>query len=276
MVARRVTAGVWERIHPGVFAVVGAPMSWHRRLLAVCLWAGDGAAVSHLTAARLYGLEGVPAPRRSEAIEITVPFGQRRRAPGCRFHQSRGFDKADRAIVDAIPVTTLARTLVDLSMTLDDERLAVALDSGLARSPAADIRRLRREVRRLQTQGRAGPRALTRLLELRAPGANALDSALERRFRGALLATDLPKPAEHYDVVDGGRHLAELDFAYPDARLGIQLQGASVHRRYSKWQRDQEQLSELAAAGWRVIQITWAQLDADQSAVLDRIARGLG
>jgi len=275
MIVRRLQSGVWVKMHPRVFRIGGAPTSWHQDLIAACLWAGNRAVVSHLTAARLHSLEGIPGRKRGEPIELTVPVGRILSAPGFVVHRSRTLERADRTSIEQVPVTSLARTLVDVAARLDERRLARALDSGLARHPSIDVRMIRRDVRRLTTHGRAGPRALARLLERRAPDALTLDSALERRFRAALAHSRLPKPVEHYDVVENGRHLAELDFAYPSARVGIQLNGAGVHRRHDIWERDQEQLSDLAAAGWLIVQVTWAQLEASEAAVIERIARAL-
>jgi hypothetical protein len=258
-----------------VYRAASTPESWHQKLVAGCLWAGQGALVSHLAAARLHRLEGLPAARRRDPIELTVPFGRHLRARGFVIHQSRKLERADTAAIDGIPVTSVARTLVDVSSRLDDKHLCVALDSGLVRHPFVDVHMLRRALRRLKTQGRRIARSYGRLLDQRAPNAIHLDSALERRFSAARRSAGLPKPAEHYDVVAGGRRLAEVDFAYPRVRLAIQLDGADVHRRPSVWEHDADQRSDLAAAGWRVVTVTWAQLEADESAVIERVKRAL-
>jgi very-short-patch-repair endonuclease len=75
--------------------------------------------------------------------------------------------------------------------------------------------------------------------------------------------------------VDGGRHVAELDFAYPRQRVGIQVNGASIHRRHAVWERDQDQLSDLAALGWRIVHVTASQLENKEAAILQRVARAL-
>jgi predicted transcriptional regulator of viral defense system len=275
MIARRTRSRVWAKVHPGVFRVAGAPATWHQELMAACLWAGDAGLVSHLTAARLHALEGMPRRKRGEPIELIVPYGRQLSARGISVHQSRRLESADRGAVERIPVTSLVRTLVDLAPRLNDRQLVRALDSGLAHHPDIDAQRVRRELGRLQGHGRTGTRALGRLVEQRLRDCPVLDSALERRFRAALQGSSLPPAAEHYDVVEAGRHLAELDFAYPAARLGIQLNGAGVHLRYHVWERDQQQLSDLSAAGWRVLPVTWVQLEKDEAGVLQRVARAL-
>jgi very-short-patch-repair endonuclease len=273
-VSRRVVRGAWTRVLPGVYRAASTPETWRQRLLAACLWAGEGAVISHRTAARLLGLEGLPPMRPEEPIELTVPFGRRLRAPGVVVHQSRRLEPKDRRATDGIAVTSLARTLVDVSPWLDERRLSMALDSGLARHRFIDIGFLRREHRRLATRGRKVSRALGRLLEARAPGAVHLDSALERRFWALIKGSKLPKPIAHHEVADGGRRV-EVDFAYPSERLAIELQGASVHLQKRVWERDALRQSVLAAAGWRMVPVTSAQLEASEADVLQRIARAL-
>jgi hypothetical protein len=243
--------------------------------MAACLWAGQDSVVSHFTASRLHRLEGIPRERRHEPIELTAPLGRRLRAPGLLVHRTGRLEPADRSEIDGIPVTSMARTLLDLSAMLDERHLSIALDSVLARHRGAGLGTFRRTLERLRSQGRTGACALKRLLEERASGIVHLDSALERRFSVALQQAGLPRPAEHYDVVEGGRHVAELDFAYPRERLGIELNGASIHRRHSVWQRDQQRLSDLAAVGWRVLHVTWSQLEMNEAAVMDSVRRAL-
>jgi very-short-patch-repair endonuclease len=273
-VSRRVVRGAWTRVLPGVYRAASTPESWRQKLLAGCLWAGEDAVISHRTAARLLGLEGLPPMRPGEAIELTVPFGIRKKAPGFVVHQSRKLEPKDRRTSDGIAVTSLARTLVDVSAMLDERRLSMALDSGLARHRFIDIGFLRREHRRLATRGRKVSRALGRLLKARAPNAVHLDSALERRFSALIRGSGLPQPREHYEVPYGGRRV-EVDFAYPGARLAIELDGAAVHLQKRVWERDAVRRSVLAAAGWRVVPVTSEQLDASEAAVLERIASAL-
>jgi hypothetical protein len=274
-IGRRLETGAWVSILRGVYRPAGAPETWHQKLMAACLRAGDRAVVSHVTAGQLWRLEGLGGHARGRPAELTVAYGKPRCVPGIAVHRSRTLGPADCTRRDGIPVTQLARTLIDLSAVLEKRRLSLALDSGLALYETLDTRWLRRSIRRVGRKGREGISQLSELLDERDPQAKRLDSAIERRFKAALKEAGLPLPAEHFDVVEGGRHLAELDFAYPRERLGIQTDGASVHRRYTVWERDQFQQSELAAAGWRVLHVTWAQMEADEGAVVERVARAL-
>jgi very-short-patch-repair endonuclease len=273
MLARRVDSGLWRRILPGVYRIASAPRSWEQASLAGCLWA-DGV-LSHFSAARLYGLEGVPRVRRGAPIELTIVRGKVSQAPGFVVHRTRNLEPNDRSVYLGIPVTSLSRTLVDLSSRLDERRLNVAIDSGLAAHTSIDAAFLARELRRLKGGRRVSPK-LAELLEARAPDAIHLDSALERRFAAALRRAGLSRSKEHYEVIEAGRRIAEVDFAFTQARLAIQLHGSAIHRRYAVWQRDQDQSSELVASGWRVLNVTWAQLETSEEKVLERVARALG
>jgi very-short-patch-repair endonuclease len=273
--ARRIEAGLWVRVLPRVYRAASTPESWNQRLMAACLFAGGGAVVSHRTAARLHGLEGLSARTRDEPIELTVPLTTQARATGLLVRRSRKLDRIDRSKIDGVPVTTLPRTLIDLSATLDDRHLSVALDSGLARHPDMEVAFFQRALRRLRTKGRPGTAALARLLDERAPDAPHLDSALERRFVIALRRAGLPTPKAHYDVIHDGRRIMEADFAYVRERIAIELHGASIHRQKGVWEDDQEKTAELGAAGWLFVPITWKQLDKSEKTVMDRIARTL-
>jgi very-short-patch-repair endonuclease len=286
-IGRRTGSGAWVSVLPGVYRAATQPESLQLRLMAACLWAGDDAVVSHRSAAQLHGLEGVaartldrvrglegvPAGQRRGLIELTIPVGRKLRAPGVLVHRSRKLERADRTTIDGMPVTGLARTLIDLSPALDEEHLGVAIDSGLARHPDIDVRMLRRALGRLKSKGRAGTHALEERLEERALSAVHLASALERAFLAVVRRTGLPRPVERYDVLEGGRRIAQVDFAYPRQRIAIELHGASIHRRLDKWEHDQEQQSDLTAAGWGVLVVTWSQLQKKESEVVARLKR---
>jgi hypothetical protein len=229
-----------------------------------------------LTAARLYDLEGLPTIAPDEPIDLTFPGNTRERPTGIQLHYSRQIDRADRALREGLPVTSLTRTIVDLSAVLDEKDLVLAFESGLARYRSVDLGVFRSTLRRLETQGRTGMVRLRRLVGERAPNAPHLDSPLERQLLSALKHAGLPTPRAHYDVVEGGRHIAEIDFAYPRKRLAIQAKGKGVHLRPSVWEKDARQESELVAAGWSVIPVTSSQVRRDIAGVVDLVARALG
>jgi predicted transcriptional regulator of viral defense system len=131
---QEVRVGRLRRVRTGVFAVVGAPISYQQELLGAVLAAGgaDGlAAASHATAAYEFCL---PLPSRDRpAFEVTTPLDRKPVIRGVRLHRSGHLTARDITRVGAIPVTTASRTIVDLSMRLDRGALGSALDEGLRR-----------------------------------------------------------------------------------------------------------------------------------------------
>ena len=110
MLEHRVAAGRWRKVGPGVYRLAGAPVTWPSQLLAAVLAAGPGAMGSHRSAGFSWELDGC----RPGAPEIVVPRGRRARLAGVRVHESTDIGLVTPRIVDGIPVTPVARTLLDL------------------------------------------------------------------------------------------------------------------------------------------------------------------
>ena len=109
-IAHRVETGRLHRIHRGVYAVGHAKLSGRGQWMAAVLAAGDDAALSHRSAASLWGLP-VPA---SSLIDVTAPKDRRR--PGIAIHEAVLLPD-EHTSRDGIPVTTVARTILDLAAT---------------------------------------------------------------------------------------------------------------------------------------------------------------
>jgi predicted transcriptional regulator of viral defense system len=108
-IRHRVATCIWVRVLPGVYRLAAVPQSWKQRLLAACLWSGSGVA-SHRSAGALYGFDGF----RAGLIEITAGLNAAPARTGIVLHRSGQLGPADRTRLHGIPVTTVARTLVDL------------------------------------------------------------------------------------------------------------------------------------------------------------------
>jgi predicted transcriptional regulator of viral defense system len=148
---RRITTRRWESVLPRVYRVGGAPPSGRQAAMAACLWAGDGAAVSHRAAGVLWNLEGVSGTR----VELWVPADRKLRTAKLTVHRSYELARVDRTHLGCIPITTPARTLIDLAGVLDDEALEAAVESGF-REHRVSERILRARLHALGGSGRAG------------------------------------------------------------------------------------------------------------------------
>jgi very-short-patch-repair endonuclease len=254
----RVTRGALRSLHAGVYAVAHVAVRDEGRWLAAALACGEGAVLSHVSAARLWGMRSLPVTDR---VDVTVPAGRRRR-PGVAVHRSR-LSGADVTHHRAIPVTTPARTLVDLADVVPYETLRAIADRGV-RLDAAAVRRAQ-----ARTPGRRGRAALAQLLgddgaELRTR------SALERRVRRLAKEAGLPAPRVNHRLA--GR---ERDFAWPEQRLVVEVDGHAFHAARGAREDDHERDAELVLAGWRVLRFTSSQVAGAPHAVAARLAQAV-
>ncbi len=265
-ITARVQSGEWVRVLPGVYRLTAVAPSGRQAAHAAALWAGPGAVVSHAAAGVLWELMGVATKR----VELWVPPTCRPTSKLVTVH--RGVVEArDRRVLDGIPVTSPARTVVDLAGRLDGEALDSVVDDAVHRrlvSPAE----LRERAAALAGKGRAGTGALLRLLTARDAGP-AAESRLETRVRRVLRAAGL-RPVPQHEVVVGARRY-RLDFAWPAERVAVEADGWSAHGARRAFERDRRRSADLAAAGWRVLPVTWTQISQQPADVIARVRAAL-
>lgn len=252
MIGHRLDASRWERCSRDVLRLAGVPTSWKRSLLAACLAWGALAVASHRAAAALWRLAGF----EPGVIELTVPHRWDRAVPGI-VHRN-ALERRDATVVDAIPVTTPARTLIDLAAVAPMPSVEEALDDALRRR-LVTIPRLRLRLRGDQ-RGRSGVGVMRALLEQRAPSAPPPESVFETRLLRALRRARLPDPVLQHRVRRGRRTVAVVDFAYPDVKLAIEADGFRWHSGRADWERDRTRRNVLTLLGWRIIHVTWPDL----------------
>lgn len=254
-IAVRLDRGRWTAVYPGVYRVGGAPASWRQTLMAATL--ASGGAASHAAAAALWSLPSYP----ERPVEVIVARGGRRSSLFV-VHRAGNLIAGDQVRIGPIPVTTAVRTLIDLCATTAEHRLAAALDDAIRRGLLTTQRLLKRI--EMLGRGHAGLRVLRDLAADRAGMDAVPQSVLESAMLALLRAAGLPDPHLQYPI---GR--AIVDFAYPDARLVIEVDGYRWHGADpDRWQRDLSRQNDLIAAGWRVIRFTWD----DVSTRADRVA----
>lgn len=241
-VLRRLERGRWKPVRRGVYAGGWVPPSWEQAVLAVVLAVGQPCAASHGTAARLWGL---PAPA-VEGIHVRTPGNRRVALDGVVHHRAEGDDVTVRR---RVPVTTVARTLVDLvasERVVDD-----ALRRGLLR-----LDDLAACVAGLDHRGRRRTLAIRRLLADRIPGYRPAANDWERWLATVLQRGGLPAPVSQHPVDVGGRR-RYLDLAYPDLRVGLEFDGFAEHGLLrSTFDDDRARDNDLRLAGWLVLHFT--------------------
>jgi len=270
-VLRRVSAQRWIRVWPGVYRMAGTPVSWVQQLMAATLWAGDGSAISHATAAALWGMDGF---QERGPIELSLERSTRLRSDRLLIHRAQAWKSGERVRIRGIPVTGAARTLCDLATRVPAERLEEALECCLRRDWTSEKALLTRLTQN-RGRGRNSTAALRRLLEVRNGSLRPTESLLETRLLNALREAGLPAAVRQFEVWDGSHFVARLDFAYPNERVAIETDGATYHLRRERWERDHARRSKLTALGWRCLVVTWARLHREPAKVAGELRAAL-
>jgi hypothetical protein len=129
---------------------------------------------------------------------------------------------------------------------------------------------------RFGKSGRSGAGVLRAVLEQRELGNSPADSILEIRMGTVFARYDLPKPVFHFIVRDGPRFVAEVDFAYPDLKIAIEVDGWAVHGTPDATRADFIRQNALELLGWTVLRFTWAQVTSapdDVAATIRQLLR---
>ena len=261
-------AGAWLRPTAGVYRSAEAPETDQQRVWLALLAAGRGAVVSHHSAAALWGLDGAALL----PVHVTIPPTRSTRRPGNLVIAHRSRDMRNRYATNHLgyPVTDPARTIIDVAGIAPAGTVARYLDDARGRRVTSDgdVRKHLDEVAR---QGRRGVRTVRRLLDERA-GTRLHESALEGRFARLLRRMGIELPVAQFEVRStNGELVARVDFAFPELRLAIELDGYRWHSDPMAFRRDRQRRRRLSALGWTVLEFTWEDLNEHPETVVREI-----
>ena len=257
----------WEELHPGVFAAATSLDTFHRRVWAAYLAAGDPCAVSHEAAARLHGLAGFAGAD----VVLNVPRGDHHRINGVRVHQiSDMFDRPEQvAPVNGLPVTTMARTFVDLSGVVRHGRLNYAFEEATS-GRLITLDEVAAAVYAVARPGKPGLKNIVRLIARHQPGAAVPGSQLERKLLELLRRGGEPLPS--LQVPLPGRSLDGLvDCCYERAKLIVESDGRRWHARIAQMKRDHERDAVAAQAGYLTLRVLHEHVVGDPEGTLSTI-----
>lgn len=194
-----------RRVHRGVYAVGGAPLSRDGARMAAVLAGGPGARGNQVSAAALWAFRRAdPTPSH-----VVVPGRGRRGPPGVHIHRTRRLDPRDCTEVRGIPVTSVALTLVDLAETLDAQSLATAVHE-------AEVHRLFDANQFTRFAGRRGVHRLHALLE--DPSLSTVSQEeFDNRFLALCRTHHLPLPRMHVHL-PAGDQLLEVDALWSERK----------------------------------------------------------
>jgi very-short-patch-repair endonuclease len=241
-----VAIGRFVPVHRGVYAVGHARLSLHGRWMAAVLACGPEAVLSHRSAATLWGLK-----TGGTRIEVSVPATTRSHRKGILLHQPNRLDDRDRTRRDEVPVTTVARTLVDLAAVVDRRRLARAFEQA-ERQELLDIHALEEAL-----TGASGTRAIRELIAERRIVPETHEG-LERRFIEILREAKIPLPLTNV-LVEG----VLVDAYWPEHKLIVELDSWTFHRLRRDQEHDHAQTLKLQLAGYRVVRLTSSMVNRE-------------
>lgn len=248
-ILRRARRGYLHRLYTGVYAVGHANPPWPARLLAAVKACGPTALISHITAGLLWGfIEG----DEDRLPHVTVISGGTRARPGIKVHRTARIAARDHRRHRGVPVTSPARTLLDLASVLDDN----ALRSAVRRAQGMRLVNVR-EI--CDVLARLGPRRGSRRLAMVIATAPApTRTVLEDVVLDVLLAGGLAHPDVNRPIVVAGRRVVP-DFRWADQRLIVEADSAAWHDQKVAREEDAERQAWLEAHGERVVRVTWQQ-----------------
>ena len=255
-----------------IYRLPGTPDSWHQGLMALLLWLGDESAISHRAAAALFGL-GKFEPGTFEAITTL----QIRHAPSTDIviHNTDLLLPTYMTEIAGLRVTTVERTIFDLGAVVPRWKVAKALDQALFLK-LTNLGELKGYLDELSARGRSGAGVLRQLLAERDPLNEKVDTRGELRVLNAIRKAGLPMPVAQYPIYDGPYELFRLDFAYPEAKIAIEVDDFPSHSTKSVFESDRRRDNFLQARGWRLLRITDDEIRDRPAEFLNRLRTLLG
>jgi very-short-patch-repair endonuclease len=250
-IARRLERGRWQQLYRGVYAVFNGPPPRETWLWAAVLRAGDGAVLSHRTAAELQGLLDSPA----EAIHVTVPSTRRITTPGLVIHMSGRIHQARQPNRDP-PRTSVEETVLDLA------QLSSTFDDACGWITRACGRRLTTETKlRAALELRKKMPWRNELGDILAAAGDGIHSVLEYRYlRDVERAHGLPRSRHQVRAVIDGK-VVYRDVYYEEYQLAVELDGRLAHPDDERW-RDSQRDNKATAQGVETCRYDWRDIYA--------------
>jgi hypothetical protein len=224
----RVRSGRLHRLHRGVYSV-GSPRppleGWWMAAVLAC---GEGAALSHRSAAALWGLLPRAAAATDGRFDVSVPSTAGRKSRcGIRLHRRRSLESRLTTKRNDIPVTNPAQTIADLRTVASASEVRGAIRK-------AEVLGMRTEL---------------------APRAQPTRSDLEDLFLEFCERYEFPTPEVNRMVAE-----REVDFTWPELKVAVETDGYRFHRGAQAFENDHDRDLDLRAAGYDVVRLTWRQL----------------
>lgn len=257
----RLRAGRLQLRHSGVYIVGPGPPNQRGRWYAALLATRPHPALSHLSSTALRGLGA-----EGRLIHVTTATRSVRKLRGVTVHRARQIDPADLTRIDGLPVTALARTLLDLAETEPYHRLEKIFEE-VDRRGDLDLDAIGACIAR--NPGRRGLRPLTRLLDdyLAVGDAN---EGLERLFQRFLAEERFPQPQTNVLVAE-----LLVDCYWPEHNFVVELDSRDFHSHWVQQERDRVRDGTLLRAGVPSLRVTYRRITRERDELVADLASQL-
>ena len=247
-ISRWVTACRLTRLHREVYALGHTALRPEARWLAAVWACGDGAVLSHLSAAAYHGLRDEGS---DEPIHVSTTRSVKTRT-GLVVHRVRSLPGVDVFRADPLRVTHAPRTVIDIADELEWPQFRAVVDC----LPELHLARIRNAQQR--APGRQGAGLVARLIE----SADAhTKSEFERRYLRFAARVDLASPDRLNCKIAGQK----ADCVYDDARVVIELDGRAHHRRAGQMRKDRQRDRRYQAHGYVILRLVWDDLHPEEA-----------
>ena len=248
---KRKAVGRFHRVHQGVYAFGHPVLSRKGHLIAAVLACGPSAVLSHRSAAHLHEI----LDDSRNWVDVVAPNRRGRAPDGIRAHRDGTLTPTDRVMIDGIPCTSIARTLLDIAATESPRTLRYAV----TQAEVEEVFDLTEVVELLKrSKGRRGVARLRSAIEHHDPQEQEARLELEKKLLRLIKRAGLRPEVNGHLLVQGISLMP--DFIWRDARLIVEADSRRVHGTVTAFEKDRLRDQRLAAAGWTVIRVTWHQV----------------
>jgi very-short-patch-repair endonuclease len=257
-VKRWQATGRLRPVHRGVYAVGHGALSLAGWSMAAVLACGEGAALSHRSAARLHGL----ITWKPQRPAVSVPVRRRARPPGIAVHR---IQRLAPILVDGIPCTPVARTIVDMAAICRRRTLEKLVEEAVVREifDLVELETVLGSVSRPR-----GVRLLRSVLAELRPGMTQTRSGLEEAMLALCRRAGLPDPLVNRHVARRDGSLAEVDFHWPAPRVVVETDSNRYHATHPRRRADRAKDRALQLGGWVVLRVPEEDLAERPDAIL--------
>jgi hypothetical protein len=242
-------------MHHAVYSLVPRSLLTRKgHWMAAVLACGEGAVLSHRTAAALHGLR----PTQRAKIDVTVPRRSAREHRGIDVHRSTMLTADDVTVVDGIPCTTVARTQLDVAAVLGRRSLERLFEQAEILE-VFDLRAIENQLARNATH--RGARNVRAVLDEYYIGSAPTESELEEAFFAICRRIDTPLPeVQKWVDLGDGEPMIRADFLWREQRVIVETDGDRFHGTGQARERDPRRDQRALVAGWTPMRTTWRQV----------------